>query len=159
MKSQPAAPVLFVSNEMSSLWHWIQNIFELNINLKWLGPMYLPFVLSSPSCFFWPQSASSTAPMGIVCAWVHWSATNWITAATTAMRRTAPWSLSTLRRASSTVSATRCCHTLGLPSLIAHSVWTVCCSASAHCLRLIHYEPVWSFLDHTHLQFCNYWYF
>lgn len=51
------------------------------------------------------QSASSTAPMGIVCVWAHWSATSSIIAGTTAMRRTAPWSPSTLRRGSSTVSA------------------------------------------------------
>lgn len=63
------------------------------------------------------QSASSTAPMGIVCVWARWSATSWITVGTTAMRKTALWSPSTLHRASSIVSASVCCSISVLPSL------------------------------------------
>lgn len=84
---------------------------------KIIKQMCLFFVLVlTPSLLLTVQSASSTAPMGIVCVWVHWSATSWITAGTTAMRRTAPSSPSTLRRASSTVSTVRC-HPTSVPFL------------------------------------------
>lgn len=83
--------------------------------------MFLLFLLVPPPTPTLPspavQSASSTAPMGIVCVWARWSATSWITVGTTAMRRTAPWSPSTLHRASSTVSAAGCCSTSVPPTL------------------------------------------
>lgn len=107
---------IFASSLMLRLWtsFFVQSMKHLEwlcweIKKKIIKQMCLLFVLVlTPSLLLTVQSASSTAPMGIVCVWVHWSATSWITAGTTAMRRTAPSSPSTLRRASSTVSTVRC---------------------------------------------------